>query len=112
MTEKLAFQLTAADAPNRYSIRLLDKKQIAALALAEGFAKPIPLDPIVVIYDEGSGELVPVDGFDHATARGRIAMKILADVYCDALDRIMTGAAVYASSGQEACRNEPGVFRF
>jgi hypothetical protein len=88
MAHKLAFQLTDAGAPNHYSIRLVDKKQIAALALAEGFAKPIPLEPLVVVYDEESGELVPVDGFDDTTPRGRIAMKIMCDTYADVLDQI------------------------
>jgi len=43
MAHKFAFELTDAGAPNQYAIRLVDRKQIAALALAEGFAKPIPL---------------------------------------------------------------------
>jgi hypothetical protein len=93
MAHKLAFQLTDASAPNHFSIRLVDKKQASVLAVAEGFAKPIALEPIVVVYDEGSGELVPVNGFDDTTARGRIAMKIVADIYSDALDQITTRGA-------------------
>jgi hypothetical protein len=46
--------LDHTDEPNRYVIRLVDRKQIAALALAEGLSKPIPLEPIAVLYDEGS----------------------------------------------------------
>ncbi|MGA8169221.1 MAG: hypothetical protein WB816_00050 [Methylocystis sp.] len=88
MTHKFAFELSNAGAPNQYAIRLVDNKQIAALALAEGFAKPIPLDPVVVTYDEGSGELLPVHGFDDSTPRGRIALKILCDTYGDVLDQI------------------------
>jgi hypothetical protein len=88
MAHKFAFELADASAPNQYAIRLVDKKQIAALALAEGFAKPIPLEPIVVLFDEGSGELLPVDGFDDTTPRGRIAIKIMCDTYNDALDQI------------------------
>jgi hypothetical protein len=88
MAHKFAFELTDAGAPNQYAIRLVDKKQIAALALAEGFAKPIPLEPLVVLFDEGSGELLPIDGFDDTTPRGRIAIKILRDTYNDVLDQI------------------------
>jgi hypothetical protein len=88
MAHKFAFELTDAGAPNQYAIRLVDRKQIAALALAEGFAKPIPLEPLVVLFDEGSGELLPVDGFDDTTPRGRIAIKIMRDTYNDMLDQI------------------------
>ncbi len=88
MAHKFAFELTDAGAPNQYAIRLVDKKQIAALALAEGFAKPIPLEPLVVLFDEGSGELLPINGFDDSTPRGRIAIKIMRDTYNDVLDQI------------------------
>jgi len=88
MAHKFAFDLADAGAPNQYAIRLVDKKQIAELALAEGFAKPIPLEPVVVLFDEGSGELLPIDGFDDTTPRGRIAIKIMRDTYDDVLDRI------------------------
>jgi hypothetical protein len=88
MAHKFAFELTNAAAPNQYAIRLVDRKQIAALALAEGFAKPIPLEPLVVLFDEGSGELLPIDGFDDTTPRGRIAIKIMRDTYNDVLDQI------------------------
>jgi len=88
MAHKFAFELTNAGAPNQYAIRLVDKKQIAALALAEGFAKPIPLEPLVVLFDEGSGELLPINGFDDTTPRGRIAIKIMRDTYGDVLDQI------------------------
>jgi hypothetical protein len=88
MAHKFAFELTNAGAPNQYAIRLVDRKQIAALALAEGFAKPIPLEPLVVLFDEGSGELLPIDGFDDTTPRGRIAIKIMRDTYNDVLDQI------------------------
>ncbi len=106
MAHKLAFQLTDAGAPNHFSIRLVDKKQASALALAEGFAKPIALEPIVVVYDEGSGELVPVNGFDDSTARGRIAIRIVADTYSDALDQITTRNA--SRGGMAAEANAPG----
>ncbi len=106
MAHKLAFQLTDAGAPNHFSIRLVDKKQASALALAEGFAKPIALEPIVVVYDEGSGELMPVNGFDDTTARGRIAMKIMADIYSDALDQITTRSA--SGEGMAAEANASG----
>jgi hypothetical protein len=88
MTSKLAFRLDDTNEPDRYVIRLVDGKQIAALARSEGLPKPISLEPIAVLYDEGSGELVPVDGFDDTTPQGRIAMRIMADVYSDVLDRI------------------------
>jgi hypothetical protein len=89
MTSKLSFQLVGTDLPNRYLICLVDGNQIAALARSEGLTKPISLEPIAVLYDEGSGELVPVDGFDDTTPQGRIVLRIMADVYSDALDRIM-----------------------
>jgi len=88
MAHKFAFDLADAGAPNQYAIRLVDKKQIAALALADGFAKPISLEPVVVLFDEGSGELLPIGGFDDTTPRGRIAIKIVRDTYNDVLDRI------------------------
>ena len=91
MAHKYAFQLTAAGGSDRYAIRLTDKQQIIKLAVSEGFAKPIPFEPIIVVYDEGSGELVPEAGFDDRTARGRMINKILADVYADAVDAIMAG---------------------
>ena len=90
MAHKFAFELTDAGAPNQYAIRLVDKKQIAALAQAEGFAKPITLEPLVVLFDEGSGELLPINGFDDTTPRGRIAIKIMRDTYNDVLDQITT----------------------
>ncbi|MGA9824638.1 MAG: hypothetical protein WBQ53_07325 [Methylocystis sp.] len=88
MAHKLAFELTDAGAPNQYAIRLVDREQVAGLAQAEGFAKPIPLEPLVVLFDEGSGELLPVDGFDDTTPRGRIAIQIMRDTYNDVLDQI------------------------
>ena len=98
MASKLAFQLSEAGVPNRYSIRLVDRKQIAALAQDQGFRKPIPLEPIVVVYDEGNGELVPVESFDDNTPSGRIAMKIICDTYADALKEIASRHAPGAQS--------------
>jgi len=89
MAQRLAFELREGEAPNHYLIRLLDEKQIAALSLGEGFKKPFKLEPLAVVYDEGNGEFVPLSGFDGSTAHGRIAMKILADVYCDVLGQVM-----------------------
>jgi hypothetical protein len=108
MARQLAFELTRADASSRYAIRLVDDKQIADLARAEGFAKPIRLEPVVVIYDEGGDELVPIDGFDDTTPRGRIAMRILGDVYCDALNRIK---ALAPESRENATQVEISIFR-
>jgi hypothetical protein len=88
MTSKLAFRLDDTNEPDRYVIRLVDGKQTAALARSEDLSTRIPLGPVAVLYDEGSGELVPVDGFDDTTPRGRIVLKIMADVYSDVLDRI------------------------
>lgn len=88
MTGKLAFQLSDTNEPDRYVIRLVDRRQIAALAQSEGLSTRIPIEPVALIYDEGSGELVPVDGFDDTTPRGRIALTIMADVYSDVIDRI------------------------
>jgi len=88
MTSKLAFRLDDTNEPDRYVIRLIDRKQIAALAQSEGLSTRIPLEPVAVLYDGGSGELVPVDGFDDTTPRGRIALTIMADVYSDVIDRI------------------------
>lgn len=92
MKQKLAFEVTRAGASGRFAIRLLDDKQIAALALAEGCAKSLAQEPLVVCYDEGGGELVPVDGFDDSTARGRIVLKVLGDVYCAAVRQIQADA--------------------
>lgn len=97
MTHKLAFQLTNADTPNQYLIRLTDARQIAALVLDAGLRKGADIDPIAVVFDEGNGEIVPVDGYEQMSARGRIVMKVLADVYGDALAQI---AARTQSCGQ------------
>jgi hypothetical protein len=91
MTSKLAFRLDDTNVANRYVIRLVDGKQIAALSRSEGLSTRIPLEPIAVLYDEGSGELMPVDGFDDTTPQGRIVLRIMADVYSDVLDRVMAG---------------------
>lgn len=88
MTTKLAFRLDHTNEPDRYVIRLVDRRQIADLAQSEGLSTRIPLEPVAILYDEGSGELVPVDGFDDTTPRGRIALRIMANVYSAALDRI------------------------
>lgn len=88
MTSKLAFRLDDTNEPDRYVIRLVDGKQIAALARSEGLSTRIPIEPIAVIYDAWSGELVPVAGFGDSTPQGRIALKIMVDVYSDILDRI------------------------
>jgi len=93
MTQRLAFELTRADPTDRFRIRLLDKAQVAQLARLEGVLDAHPVDAVVVSYDEGSGELVPVDGYDDSTPRGRITMRILSDVYCDALRRVESLAA-------------------
>jgi hypothetical protein len=100
---KFAFELTDAGAPNQYAIRLVDKKQIAALALVEGFAKPIPPEPLVVLFDQGSRELLPIDGFDDTTPRGRIAIKIMRDTYNDVLAQI----AGPANGGERIADNAP-----
>jgi len=88
MARKLAFKLTPAGSPERYAIDFLDPQQIGALAQAEGCTERVAFDRIVVTYDEGNGELAPADGFDTTTSRGRIAMRILGGVYCNALARI------------------------
>ena len=105
MTSKLAFRLDEMNVANRYVIRLVDGKQIAALSRSEGLSTRIPLEPIAVLYDEGSGELVPVDGFDDATPQGRIAMRIMAELYSDVLDRIAARVANCARTGSEIRRN-------
>ncbi|HXY58404.1 MAG TPA: hypothetical protein VEH76_07470 [Methylocystis sp.] len=89
MGRKLAYELMDGSAPNSYLIRLTDAKQAAALGMGEGFGKSFKLEPIPVIYDEGNGELVLAHGFEDATAQGRIAMRVLGEVYCDAMDRIL-----------------------
>ena len=104
MTSKLAFRLDDTDEPNRYVIRLVDRKQIAALALAEGLSKPIPLEPIAVLYDEGSGEIMPVDGFDDTTPQGRVVLRIMDDTYSDVLDQITAHKANRARIANEAGR--------
>ena len=109
MTSKLAFRLDDTDEPNRYVIRLVDRKQIAALALAEGFSKPIPLEPIAVLYDEGSGEIVPVDGFDDTTPQGRAVLRIMDDTYSDVLDQISAHEANRQRSGAPATRRVAGA---
>jgi hypothetical protein len=105
MTSKLAFRLDDTNEPDRYVIRLIDRKQIAALAQSEGLSTRIPLQPVAVLYDGGSGELVPVDGFDDATPQGRIAMRIMAEFYSDVLDRIAARVANCARTGNEIRRN-------
>jgi hypothetical protein len=102
MTSKLAFRLDDTDEPNRYVIRLVDRKQIAALALAEGLSKAIPLEAIAIRYDEGSGELVPVDGFDDTTPQGRVVLRIMDDTYSDVLDQITAHEANRARIANEA----------
>jgi hypothetical protein len=72
MTSKLAFRLDDTNGPDRYVIRLVDGKQIAALARSEDLSTRSPLGPVAVLYDEGSGELVPVDGFDDTPSYGGI----------------------------------------
>jgi hypothetical protein len=104
VTSKLAFRLDDTDEPNRYVIRLVDRKQIAALALAAGLSKPIPLEPIAVLYDEGSGEIVPVDGFDDTTPQGRVVLRIMDDTYSDVLDQITAHEANRARIANEAGR--------
>jgi hypothetical protein len=101
MTSKLAFRLDHTDEPNRYVIRLVDRKQIAALALAEGLSKPIPLETIAVVHDEGSGELVPVDGFDDTTPQGRVVLRIMDDTYSDVLGQITAHEANRARIANE-----------
>ncbi len=93
MASKLAFQLTDAGVPGHFAIRLIDKRQVAALAEAEGCQRPIALEPVVIYYDRGNGELAPVDGYTDATARGRIALKVLCSVYVEALELITRAAA-------------------
>jgi hypothetical protein len=88
MTGKLAFRLDDTNEPDRYVIRLVDGKQIAALARSEDLSTRIPLGPVAVLYDEGSGELVPLDGFDDSTPQGRIVLRIMDAIYSDVLDRI------------------------
>ena len=105
MTSKVAFRLDDTNEPDRYVIRLIDRKQIAALAQSEGLSTRIPLQPVAVLYDGGSGELVPVDGFDDATPQGRIAMRIMAEFYSDVLDRIAARVANCARTGNEIRRN-------
>jgi len=107
MGQKLAFELLQADGSDRYAVRLVDRQQIAALADAEGLAMPMAVDRVVVAYDEGSGELVPVDGFDSKTARGRVEMRILSDVYCEALERI----TARAKQPEAPARRETFVFQ-
>ncbi len=104
MVNKLNFQLTEGAAPDHYLIRLTDEKQIAAITLGEGYRKPFKLAPIAIVYDEGNGELVPVGGFDDKSSEGRIAMKVLADVYCDALDQILDRCANYPLTDNGAQR--------
>lgn len=101
MTSNLAFRLDDTDEPNRYVIRLVDRKQIAALALAEGLSKPISLEPIAVLYDDGSGEIVPVDGFDDTTPQGRVVLRIMDDTYSDVLDQITAHEANRARNANE-----------
>ena len=105
MAQKLAFELSEGDAPNHYLIRLLDEKQIAALSLGEGFKKPFKLEPLAVVYDEGNGEFVPLGGFDGSTAHGRIAMKILADVYCDVIGQVMARKSSHEQATGQAERS-------
>ena len=88
MAEKLKFEIDRDAAPGVYAIRLVDARQIAALLLAEGFAKPFALKPLRVIYDEGADEIAPVDGFDENSAQGRIELVIMNGVYGEALARI------------------------
>ena len=85
MAHKLAFEVAPSMEAGCYTIRLLDKRQIVALCAGEDKATRALVSGIPVYYDEGNGELVPVGGFDDATPQGRVAMKVLADVYCDAL---------------------------
>jgi hypothetical protein len=90
MMSKLAFQLVESNAPNRYLIQLTDAKLIAALVISAGLQRGAGIEPIAVDYEEGGGELVLADGFEDTSARGRIAMKVLADSYCDILARILS----------------------
>jgi hypothetical protein len=101
MDQKLSFEMTRESAPDCYTIRLLDRSQIAALALAEGCPRSVAAEPILVVFDEGGGELSPIEGYDDTTARGRIVSKILASIYCEALGRIapQAGEGSAASSG-------------
>lgn len=102
MDQKLNFEVTRQGAANCYAIRLLDRAQMAALALAEGCAKSVVTEAILVAYDEGGGEIAPVEGYDDSTARGRLVLKVLDEVYCEALNRIigMTEGAVNPPSGE------------
>ncbi|MFY9655160.1 MAG: hypothetical protein WAK01_01025 [Methylocystis sp.] len=88
MMQKLTFEISREAAPNVYAIRLVDERQIARILMAEGFAKPFPLKPLRVVYDEGGDEIAPVSGFDDQSAQGRIELAILNSVYRDALARI------------------------
>jgi hypothetical protein len=105
VTSKVAFQLSETDEPSRYVIRLVDRNQIAALAQSEGLSKRISPEPIAVLYDEGSGQLVPVAGFDDTTSQGRIAMRIMNDIYSDVLDRIVAREANRARTANEVRRS-------
>jgi hypothetical protein len=86
--QKLTFEITREAGPHVYAIRLVDERQIARLLMAEGFAKPFPLKPLRVIYDDGGDEIAPVGGFDDESAQGRLELAILNIVYGDALARI------------------------
>ena len=105
MTSKLAFRLDEMNVANRYVMGVVDGKQIAALSRSEGLSTRIPLEPIAVLYDEGSGELVPVDGFDDTTPRGRIVLRIIADIYSDVLDRFAAREASGARTANEVERD-------
>lgn len=100
MTDKLTFDLLETGA-NRYALRLTDPRQIAKLALDEGFSRPISMEPLTIVYDEGNGEIAPADGYDGMTPRGRIAMKIMAAIYCDALNEILARRAGEARPANE-----------
>jgi len=110
MAQKLKFEITPDAAPGVYAIRLVDAGQIAALLLAEGFAKPFALKPLRAIYDEGGDEIAPVDGFDENSAQGRIDLAIMNGVYGEALARIHEMSA--APAPRDFSADQMQVFQY
>ena len=110
MAQKLKFEITRDPAPGVYAIRLVDAPQIAALLLAEGFAKPLALKPLRVIYDEGGDEIAPLDGFDEDSAQGQIDLVVMNGVYEEALARIHEMRA--APEPREFAADQMQVFQY
>lgn len=97
MARKLAFALTPTNAPQHYSICLIDRDQITTFARAQGEEASATPESIEIFYDEGGGEFAPVAGYDLSTAEGRLILQVINNIYADALSLILACEAPRAA---------------